>query len=240
MHHFGTPLVSTPGDFGTRSDTPSHPELLDWLASTFVADGWSIKALHRRIVMSATYRQNSAHRPEAAAIDPENTLYWRANRRRLDLESTRDALLAVSGTLDRRIGGPAFAELADVATPRRTLYAKIDRLNLPGLFRTFDFADPNVTNPKRDQTTVPPQALFLLNHPMVEELARRLVSRTEIANAADNAGRVTRIYEACLGRAPSTSELTLAVEYLGESKDAKAVARLAQALFLSNEFVFVD
>ena len=159
MHHFGTPLVATPGDFGLRSEPPTHPELLDHLASRFMEEGWSIKSLHRRIMLSSTYQQRSDDRSEARALDPENTLYWRVNRRRLDFEATRDALLAVSGRLSGRIGGPPMPSLTGTE-PRRTIYGFIDRLNLPGLYRTFDFPDPTHDQPRRDQTTVAPQACF--------------------------------------------------------------------------------
>ena len=174
MHHFGAPLVSTPSDFGVRSDPPTHPELLDHLATRFVAGGWSIKAMHRAILLSRVYSQASDDRPECRQVDPENTLLWRMNRRRLDFEATRDALLAASGRLDRTVGGPSMPDLTAPSSTRRTLYASIDRLNLPGLFRTFDFPDPNATSPRRDNTTIAPQALFLMNHPFVLESARAL------------------------------------------------------------------
>ena len=182
MHHFGTPLVATPGDFGLRSEPPTHPELLDHLASRFTDEGWSIKSLHRRIMLSSTYQQRSDDRADARARDPENALYWRANRRRLDFEATRDALLAVSGRLSGRIGGPPMASLTGTE-PRRTIYGFVDRLNLPGLFRTFDFPDPSTTSPRRDQTTVAPQALFLMNHPFMIEISRSILARPEIAQS---------------------------------------------------------
>ena len=185
MHHFGTPLVATPGDFGLRSEPPTHPELLDHLAARFMDGGWSIKALHRRIMLSSTYQQKSDDRPEARALDPENTLYWRMNRRRLDFEATRDSLLAVSGRLDHAIGGPPMPGLTGATANRRTLYGFVDRLNLPGLYRTFDFPDPSTTSPRRDQTTVAPQALFLMNHPFVIDAARAILARPEIAAAHD-------------------------------------------------------
>src|SRR5437763_9219949 len=120
MHHFGGPLVSSPSDFGVRSTPPSHPELLDWLAAKFMEDGWSLKTLHRHIVLSATYQQASFDRPEARKIDPENRLYWRANRRRLDLEAMRDALLVAAGRLDRTIGGRPVDIVNDAKNARRT------------------------------------------------------------------------------------------------------------------------
>ena len=189
MHHFGTPLVATPGDFGLRSEPPTHPELLDHLASRFIEDGWSIKSLHRRIMLSSTYQQRSDDRPAARARDPENTLYWRANRRRLDFEATRDALLAVSGRLSGRIGGPPMPSLTGTE-PRRTIYGFVDRLNLPGLYRTFDFPDPSTTSPRRDQTTVAPQALFMMNHPFMIEVSRSILARPDIAGLSDSRSKV--------------------------------------------------
>ena len=207
MHHFGTPLVATPGDFGLRSEPPTHPELLDHLASRFTESGWSIKALHRRIMLSSTYQQQSDDRPAAHAVDPENTLYWRANRRRLDFEATRDALLAVSGRLSGRIGGPPMPSLTGTE-PRRTIYGFIDRLNLPGIYRTFDFPDPTTTSPRRDQTTVAPQALFLMNHPFMIELSRSILARPDIVILGDTKRKVERLFRLIYGRTPSEDELT--------------------------------
>ena len=241
MHHLGAPLVATPGDFGLRSEPPTHPELLDHLAARFMDDGWSIKALHRRIVLSATYRQRSVDRPDARAIDPENALYWRMNGRRLDLEATRDALLAVSGRLDGRLGGPPMPALTGPGSDRRTLYGFIDRLNLPGLYRTFDFPDPNATSPKRDQTTVAPQALFLMNHPFAIDAARGVLSRPEIAREGDPDAKVARIYRLLYGLRPDADEVAMAREFLADRPGgADPWPALAQALLMANEFVFVD
>jgi hypothetical protein len=238
MHHFGTPLVATPSDFGLRSEPPSHPELLDHLATSFMDEGWSLKALHRRIMLSSTYQQASGDRSEARAIDPENTLYWRANRRRLDLESTRDALLAVSGRLDRRVCGPSFPSLAEPAARRRTLYAQVDRLRLPGVFRTFDFPDPNATSPRRDQTTVPPQALFLMNHPLVRAAAEALANRPDVCRFVDSDARFKRLFQIAYGRRPSAEEAALARSFL--AVQPASWVSFCQALLLANEFVFVD
>jgi mono/diheme cytochrome c family protein len=240
MHHFGAPLVGTPSDFGLRSDPPSHPELLDHLAMTFRRDGWSIKALHRRILFSAAYQQASDDRPECRRLDPENTLLWHMNRRRLDFEATRDALLAVSGRLDRTIGGPSFKDVAAPALTRRTLYGHIDRLNLPGIFRTFDFPDPNSSNPKRDNTTVAPQALFLMNHPFMRDAARELLNRAQVAAAQDVRGRITRLYTIVYGRSPLDGDFRAAEEFLGENPTNVAWESYIQALLVSNEFVVVD
>jgi hypothetical protein len=239
MHHFGNPLVATPGDFGMRSEAPTHPELLDWLATWFMDNGWLIKKLHRMLLASRTYQQASAERPETRKVDPENTLLWRMNRRRLDFEAMRDGLLAVSGRLDRRIGGPPLRDIASPQTTRRTVYGYIDRLNLPGLYRTFDFPSPDATSPRRDSTTVAPQALFLMNHPFVLESARRLLARPEVQEK-ETAARVERLYRLLFVRPPTAQEATLAREYLGDGATAAAWERYVQALLLTNEFVFVD
>jgi hypothetical protein len=239
LHHFGRGLVTTPSDFGLRSDPPSHPELLDHLATAFVDGGWSVKAMHRLIMRSAAYRQRDDDRPECRRVDPENVLLWRMVPRRLDFEATRDALLAASGRLARTIGGPSVNDLTAPTATRRTLYGHLDRLNVPGLYRTFDFPSPDVTNPQRDTTTVAPQALFLMNHSFAIECARRLVRRPDIAAGKDVAGKVTRLYRVLYGRVPKAEELRLAEEYLGAGDDV-AWERYAQALLMSNEFAFVD
>lgn len=238
MHHFGTPLVATPGDFGLRSEPPTHPELLDHLAATFMNEGWSLKSLHRRIMLSSTYQQSSEDRADLRAADPENALLGRMNRRRFDFEAMRDALLAVAGRLDRSIGGPPFASATDPAVRRRTLYAHIDRLNLPGLYRTFDFPDPNATSPKRDQTTVPPQALFLMNHPFVRTAAEAMVGRTDVASLGDPDARVDRLFRLAYGRPPRDEEASLIRAFL--SGQPVPWVELGQAMLLANEFVFVD
>jgi mono/diheme cytochrome c family protein len=241
MHHFGSALVRTPSDFGLRSEPPTHPDLLDYLASSFMADGWSLKKLHRRIMLSAAYQQESADRPEGRQVDPENTLLWRMNRQRLDFEATRDALLAVAGRLDPAIGGPPVKDITAPAATRRTVYGFIDRLNVPGLLRTFDFPSPDATSPQRVATTVPPQALFLMNNPFVIEAARRLVQRPDVAAEKDIAGKVDRLYHLLYARGPTSAEVTLAAAYLAETRTtASAWERYAQALLLANEFVFVD
>jgi mono/diheme cytochrome c family protein len=241
MHHFGTPIVATPGDFGLRSEPPTHPELLDHLAARFMADEWSIKAFHRRLMLSATYRQRSDDRPEARALDPENGLYWRMNRRRLDFEATRDAMLAVDGRLDGRIGGPPMPALTGPGANRRTLYGFIDRLNLPGLYRTFDFADPNATSPRRDQTTVAPQALFLMNHSFAIDSARALLNRPEVGGTRDTDARVDRLYRLIYARAPTAEDVAMAREFLAaHPADSDSWPALVQALLMANEFVFVD
>jgi hypothetical protein len=255
MHHFGTPLVATPGDFGVRSDPPTHPELLDWLASDFMAHGWSLKHLHRRIVLSATYQQSSISdlrlrnadskteipAPKSAiANDPDNTLLSRANRRRLDFEALRDSMLAVSGRLDRGVGGPPVRDLFSDKTRRRTLYGFIDRLNLPGLHRSFDFPSPDASCPSRSQTTVPQQALFLMNHNFTLSCGRGLLQRPEVA-ALEGESKVKQLYRIAFGRTPTKDEIRWSLEFVaGTSSSAVGWELCAQALLLSNEFAFVD
>jgi hypothetical protein len=237
MHHFGSPLVQTPSDFGLRSDPPTHPELLDHLARRFMDEGWSIKSLHRRIMLSAAYQQASDDRPEAVAVDPENALLWKMNRRRLDFEMTRDSLLSVSGRLDANVGGPSFPDIAADAPGRRTLYGFLDRLNLPGLYRTFDFPDPNATSARRDPTTIAPQALFFMNHPFVLGAARSLLGQAQ----GDDDRRISTVYQGLFQRPASEEERGWARDFLREDgATADSWGRYVQALLLSNEFSYLD
>jgi mono/diheme cytochrome c family protein len=241
MHHLGAPLVRTPSDFGLRSDPPSHPGLLDHLAAAFMNEGWSIKKLHRRIMLSHTYQQASDDRDPCRKVDPENLLLWKYARRRLDFEATRDTLLAVSGRLNHTIGGPSDKDLTSPFSTRRTLYGFVDRLNLPGLYRTFDFPDPNATSPKRDPTTVAPQALFLMNHPFVLTVAKGVLSRPEIAGEPDLHRRVGRLYRLLYQRSPNADEVRLAEQFVAsEHPVPEAWAKYVHALLIANEFVFVD
>jgi hypothetical protein len=205
-HHFGQPLVRTPSDFGLRSEPPTHPELLDWLAVRFVKDGWSTKKLHRLILLSSAYRQSSADHPENRRIDADNRLLWRANRRRLDFEATRDSLLAASGLLDLTMGGrPAKLESG---SRRRTIYGFIDRLNLANMYRAFDFASPDAHSPQRFTTTVPQQALFMMNSPFIVAQARGLLARVEAEKEPE--ARIRALYRIVYGRAPTEHEMALA------------------------------
>jgi hypothetical protein len=245
MHHFGSGLVRTPSDFGLRSDPPTHPELLDDLAARFVAGGWSLKALHRLILNSAVYQQRSDGTPEGLAADPQNLLLWRQNRRRLDFEAMRDALLAVSGRLDATMGGRPVP-LAD--SSRRTVYAFIDRQNLDGVLRTFDFASPDTSSPRRYSTLVPQQALFLMNSPFVAEQARLLSRRLEQEAVTNPEGQVRLLYLWTLGRAPEPHELSLALGFLDAATQAASpgmtpvppLELFAQVLLMTNEFAYVD
>jgi hypothetical protein len=241
--HFGQGLVRTPSDFGLRGESPTHPELLDYLASSFVRDGWSVKKLHRLILTSRAYGQRSDDRPECVAADPENRLAWRANRRRLGFEATRDSLLAAAGTLDRAAGGPAVDLLAQPYAARRAVYGFIDRLALPGTFRTFDFPSPDASSPQRDVTTVAPQALFLMNSPFVAEAARKLSQRPDVVGEREFARRVERMFRLLFARTPEPEESVLAEMFFGDAagrEDPGRWERYAHALLLTNEFVFID
>jgi hypothetical protein len=241
----GRGLVDTPSDFGLRSDPPSHPELLDYLASRFVEEGWSTKRLIAQIVESSAYQQSSQHRDDAVRVDPENRLVWRMNRRRLDFEGLRDSLLAVSDSLDSRVFGVSVDINTTPFPRRRTVYSYIDRQNLPGVFRTFDFASPDAHTPRRYHTTVPQQALYLMNHPFTIEKAQQLLARPEVLEANDPGDRIVRIYELLYARHPSEEEISLGREFVEQapvSEDEKLEpwVRYAQALLMSNEFTFVD
>ncbi|MGI8989396.1 MAG: PSD1 and planctomycete cytochrome C domain-containing protein, partial [Bryobacteraceae bacterium] len=219
LHHFGAGIVRTPSDFGLRGDAPSHPELLDHLAVRFMESGWSLKKLHRAIMLSAAYRQSSLDNPEARKQDPENQLLWRMNRQRLDIESLRDSMLAASGQLDLKMGGVPFALMATPAVPRRTLYGYIERGRIPGMLAAFDFAIPDQHVPLRYTTTVPQQALFLLNSPFMAEQARHLVNRPEVVLETDPAKRVERLYRLVLGRDATPSEIAAGIKFVNSASD---------------------
>ncbi len=222
--HFGQGLVTTPSDFGTRAEPPSHPELLDWLAASLIESGWNLKELHRLIVMSATLQQSSwlMHRTEgvdstvrANKIDPSNRLLWRMNARRLTFEEFRDSLLASAGELQTQVGGRASDIFSRPFPARRTLYGLVDRQFLPGTLRMFDFANPDLHVPQRSETTVPGQALFFLNHPLMLDRARALArSVDEETNAAE---RVTGMFRQALQREPTATEVREALAMVEEA-----------------------
>ncbi len=223
LRHLGTPLVGTPSDFGLRSDPPTHPELLDHLAITFRNGGWSLKNLHRELLLSATYQQASSPATEAAtreyalneARDSGNQQYWRQNRRRLELEGLRDSLLSVSGDLDPAMKGqPVEMYGTDRTAHRRSLYGFVDRQNLPALLRAFDFASPDASSAARFQTTVPQQALYFLNSEAGVDFARRLAARPELAAAASEADRVEQLYQLLYQRSPSADEIQMGLAFV--------------------------
>lgn len=209
-HHFGRGLVPTTSDFGRRAEDPSHPELLDYLARRFIEQGWNLKALHRSILLSSTYRQDSSGPDDADAlakarqIDPENRLLWRMHPRRLTFEEMRDSLLAAAGTLDRRLGGTAETILQPPFSPRRTVYGLVDRQFLPSSFRVFDFASPDLHIAQRNETTTAQQALFLMNDPFMVHQASRLA---EDLDATENLNeQIDTLFQRVLRRAPTDQE----------------------------------
>ena len=256
-------LVQSASDFGTRSDRPSHPELLDALTRDFIEHGWSTRWLIRQIVMTSAFRRSSSSaNAKGVSQDPENRLLWRMNRRRLTWEETRDAFLTFSGSMIRRVGGKSVDPLAvgDDVLIRRSLYTTIDRQYLPMTLQNFDFANPDMHNPKRSETLIPQQALFLLNHPMPAKAARVLADdlQRSIPNATDEV-YVEKLFQRVFQRSANDAEKKMAIEFLQDaaaqnadadaSKDANLVppasllpplAQLAQLLLLSNETFYVD
>jgi hypothetical protein len=248
QHHFGKGLVTTPGDFGVMGEPPTHPELLDWLATELVRCGWSLKALHRLMVTSAAYRQSGRWNAKAAQADPDNRLLWRMNRRRLEGEALRDAMLTVSGQLNPKAGGPSvFPELpAELRNPRggwrlsaddserqrRSVYVFLKRNQRYPLFSLFDAPDSNETCSRRFVTTNAPQALMLLNGKVTLDLARAFAGRVLRETSPDPEWLVERAYRLALGRVPDAEERQTATEFLTRQsnllrqrlKDKKAVA----------------
>ncbi len=239
--HFGRPLVSTPSNFGKLGDAPSHPELLDDLAARFIAGGWSLKALHREIVTSATYRQSSRADASARATDPENKWLGRAPHRRLDVEAWRDAILQVSGTLDPAMGGRS-GNLEQVDFRRRTVYGRVSRQRVADILRAFDFPDANRHGEGRDSTTTPLQQLYFLNSPLLLSCSEKLV-RPDFDRKPSPDEFVASLYRSVLLREPSGEEVARAVRLVedeGGAGSVEAWAVLAQALLIGNEFLFVD
>ncbi len=245
---FGAGLVRTVDTFGMTGEPPSHPELLDHLAAQFVRDGWSVKKLIRAIMLSQAYQLSSENQAAAAAIDPENRLLWRMNRRRLDAEALRDAILAVSGTLDRRAGGPTvrpgtaseYGYAFDDA--RRSVYTPVFRNRLLELFEVFDFADPNLVGGRRVTSTVATQALYLMNSPFVMEQARH-AAKAALARPGDDAARLEHAYRTALGRLPMDRERELALAFMAGRTAAERQAaweQLYQALFACIDFRYVN
>jgi hypothetical protein len=251
QQHFGRGIVATPSDFGVRGERPTHPELLDYLATELVAGGWHLKRIHRLILLSETYRQSTQASPEARTKDPDNHLVSRMSRRRLEGEAVRDALLAISGRLNRKPGGPGVA-LPGVAGPgggakpvpattdpaehvRRSVYLFQRRNRRDPFLEAFDLPDSNLSCPRRERTTTAPQALALLNATDAAEAATALAERLQ-REAGSDGERAERAYRLVLGRNPSTAERERAVLFLGESP----LSELCRALFNLNEFVYLD
>lgn len=223
LHHFGEGIVTTPDDFGTQAEPPSHPELLDYLAAEFMNNGWSIKKVHKQIMLSNVYQQSSANNPRYAQIDPFNRLLWRANIRRLEFEPLRDSLLAIGGTLDRtQFGRPVNLGREPYST-RRTIYGFIDRNNVAEVLFNFDFANPDMTTGKRHQTTVPQQALFFMNSPLVVEQAKKVVARKDFQALSDTRSRILLLYDLIYQRLPRPDEVKLGLEFIAQEPSQERV-----------------
>lgn len=240
--HFGEGLVRSPDNFGRLGERPTHPELLDYLAQSLIQEGWSLKALHRRILLSSTWQMSTRFDAQAAEVDPENRLWWRSNRRRLEVEALRDSVFAVAGTIDTTMGGtllptPNRQYVTSTANinpvvydpPRRSIYLPVVRSALYDVFQAFDFADPSVQSGRRDTTTVAPQALFLMNSDLVLKQTRELTRQLLADAASDDRGRVTQLYLRVLGRPPRTTETDRALAFLEKYADAAGTAGGAAA-----------
>jgi mono/diheme cytochrome c family protein len=245
QHHFGRGIVATPNDFGAQGSRPSHPELLEWLASALVRNGWRIKPIHRLIVTSAAYMQDSRYDEARAAVDRENTYHWRRTPRRLEAEPIRDAMLAMAGRLDRRMYGPGSL---DVRMPRRSVYLFIKRSSLVPMMMLFDWPEHLVSIGQRSTTTTAPQALAILNSKLARECARGLADR--IPSDAEPARAVAIAYRIAFGRSPAESESQLAASFLAGQRLAyardgrpdprkSALVDLCQAIIGMNEFIYV-
>ncbi len=264
-HHFGRGIVKTPNDFGTRGEAPTHPELLDFLAARFVEGGWSIKKMHRLIMLSSAYQMSCMENPQTTTIDPNNDLYFHFNRRRLDAEEVRDAILATSGALDRKMpAAHPFAPEKDWRytqhTPfvavyesnHRSIYLMQQRFRKHPFLSMFDGADTNVTTDNRPQSNTPLQALWMMNDPFVHEQADKFAVRVGMVFRNDPQ-RIDYAYKLSLGRPATSEEIKTSAEYLTECRkeiniaglpfDEQARATLAsfmRVIFSSNEFIYVD
>ena len=265
QHHFGRGLSPTPNDFGYLGTAPTHPELLDWLATEFVAKGWSVKTMHRLLLNSKTYRLSITNDEKGAAEDPGNDFFWRFNPRRLTAEELRDSILAGTGELNLEMGGPSIyvpmpeEVLATSSTKggkwgvsppdqanRRSVYVKIKRSLQPPMFTDFDLADTDNTCPVRFTTTVPTQALAMMNSEFIHEKAGALAKRLEKDRPGDLQGQIRRAFELVLSRGPDESELALSLAFIGKMKNESklspelALQRFCVAVFSFNEFFYLD
>ena len=250
-YHFGRGMVKTPSDLGFNGGQPSHPELLDWLAVQLRADGFRLKALHRQIVLSATYRQSSRKQTAAFAQDADNRWLWRYSPRRIEAEVLRDSILSVAGVLDPKIGGSGFRDFTikeegtafyfpidreDAAFNRRTVYRFNPRADRSALLDSFDCPDPSVAAPARSVTTTPLQALSLMNNPFLIRMAGHFAKRIETEAGADPEAQIRRAWELALCRLPDSKEEQASRKLV----ESHGLASLCRALWNSNEWVYVE
>ena len=240
-HHFGHGLAATPNDFGTRGDRPTHPQLLDWLASTLIANGWHLKSIHRLILTSATYRMGYQS-PVSASVrngthpDPQNLLYWRREPKRLEAEAIRDSLLAVSGRLDSTMHGPGTLNQEH---PRRSIYLRIKRSRLIPVLQLFDGPDSLQSIGQRSITTTAPQALLMLNNPFVQRSAELFAQGLSRVNRTENNDVITRGFVVATGRRPTAEEYRLATVVLADGSEEK-VFDFCRMLLCLNEFLYIE
>jgi hypothetical protein len=247
QHHFGRGLVGTPDNFGKLGEAPTHPDLLDYLTIQFIEQGWSLKKMHRQIMLTDTYQLSTQRDESNMQVDADNRFLWRMNRQRLDVEAWRDGLLAVSGRLDAKLEG-ASTNLADADNTRRTVYGFISRHELDNMLRLFDFPDANITSSTRAETTVPQQQLFVLNSPFMIEQSKAFATRIKDQGGQGIEDQIRHAYLLAFGRPVTDLELQIGVEYLQgvDSQDEQEriqldrLQRYAQALLASNEFMYLD
>ena len=237
---FGKPLARNTSNFGATGDKPTHPELLDDLAARFAQGGWSVKQLVRELVLSATYQQSSQGSEANVQLDEANTHFWRMNRRRLEIEQYRDAVLAVAGDLQREGGRSLEVDAAD--HHKRTLYSKVSRRELNKTLMLFDYPDANVHAAGRSSSTTPTQKLFVMNSPFIISEARSLAARLQ-SLPGDDGARIRHAYALLFSREPETEEVSLAHEFLQQTAtdtNMSGWGQLAQALLATNEMLYVD
>jgi len=237
MRHFGAGIVGTPSNFGRMGERPTHPELLDYLASRFIESGWSIKAMHREIMLSSAYQLSSDYVAENAKADPDNRLLWHFRPRRLDIEALRDSMLAVTGALDETPGGPPDP-LDEVCSTRRTVYGYVSRRRLDTMLGLFDFPNPNVTSPRRVATNTPLQGLFLLNSEFVGDQAATLAWRLAKEAGEEDEARIRRAYRLLFARSPSKEELRMGLRFVNAGRGRWPA--YAQILLISNQFLYLN
>ena len=236
LHHFGQGLVRTPSNFGQMGDRPSHPGLLDYLARQFIQNQWSVKAMHREMMLSATYALSAGFSASNYEVDPGNRLLWRYNSRRLDVESLRDSLLYVAGKLDLEPGGSP-SRLGEEENLRRTVYGFVSRRRLDTLLSLFDFPNPNSSTPQRMMTNTPLQGLFFLNSDLVMRLSEALSSRLQ-REAQDEKARIRLAYRLLFGRQPTREEMQMGQEFVHNGTDLWP--HYSQVLLSSNEFLYLN
>ena len=241
QHHFGEGIVGTSNDFGAQGERPTHPELLEWLATEFVKGGWKLKPLHKAMMLTATYQQANEVSPDNVKIDPDNRFLWHHKPQRLEAEIIRDAVLAVGGSLDLTMFGPSILD----NTPRRSVYLRVKRSELIPFMTMFDAPEPTQSIGERVSTTLPTQALTMMNSPFVRQQADKLAARIRPNAEVPLEAAVERAYQFAFARQPSTTERDRMVAFINQQVAAKtdlkiALTEVCQVLICLNEFVYVD